>query len=269
MSSDGAGAARAGQEVDAALVEGVDLLCLDAGNTIIFLDHPRIASFLAARGIDTTADALVHAEGIAKRGLEGSGEALVRVRWAHESAPGALGWGLVIGTTVARGAGVPEAGSPELLDGLWEEHVRWNLYSRVPDGLVASLQRLRAGGVQVVVVSNSEGMLARLFDALSLTPAVDAIVDSGLLGVEKPDPRIFAAALEVASVAPERALHLGDTFATDVAGARAARIRTALLDPHDHYAGLHLDVPRVEGVEQVADAILASRTLRSPAPLFE
>ena len=53
-----------------------------------------------------------------------------------------------------------------------------------------------------------------------------------------------------------RALHLGDVFATDILGARAAGLRHALIDPHGHYAGRHLDVPRVPGVVEVACAIL-------------
>jgi HAD superfamily hydrolase (TIGR01509 family) len=239
-----------------ALVENVELLCLDAGNTIIFLDHPRIARFLVERGVDTTADALVRAEGVAKRGLEGNGDGeLVRVAFSHQKEPGALGWGLVIGTTIALG-GTPRDRLVPLLDELWADHVRKNLYSLVPPGLPASLERLRAAGVKTAVISNSEGMLKRLFDELEITSHFDTIVDSGLFGVEKPDPRIFQVALEMFSVPAERALHLGDTVATDVDGARAAGIRTALLDPYLHYDGLHTGIPRVESVEQVADAIL-------------
>ena len=57
-----------------------------------------------------------------------------------------------------------------------------------------------------------------------------------------------------------RTLHLGDMFATDILGARAAAIRCALIDPYKHYAGRHAGVPRVPGVVEVARAIVAQRT---------
>jgi hypothetical protein len=59
----------------------------------------------------------------------------------------------------------------------------------------------------------------------------------------------------------DRALHLGDTYATGVLGARAAKIPVALVDPHDHYAGLHLDVPRVSGAADVARMIARLRSM--------
>lgn len=58
---------------------------------------------------------------------------------------------------------------------------------------------------------------------------------------------------------PSRALHLGDTYATDVLGARAANVRVALVDPHGHARGRHLDVPRVPGAAEVADVIARTR----------
>ncbi|HWL89060.1 MAG TPA: hypothetical protein VNO21_24825, partial [Polyangiaceae bacterium] len=69
---------------------------------LIFLDHPRIARLLSARGVETTTDALVRAEGSAKRGLEGNGSGeVVVVPWRYEKEPGAGEWGRVIGTTIA------------------------------------------------------------------------------------------------------------------------------------------------------------------------
>ncbi|WP_394833336.1 HAD-IA family hydrolase [Pendulispora rubella] len=246
--------------IDRALVERVDLLCLDAGNTVVFLDHARIARFLESRGVEVELSELVKAEGSAKRGLagDGSGE-VVAFEWAHQGEPGGAEWGKVMGTILALGGRIPRVRVPELLAALWAEHLRFNLYSRVPEGLPAAVSRLRAAGVKVAIISNSEGRLAALFEELGILACFDRVVDSGVVGVAKPDPRIFTFATEAFGISPDRALHLGDTFATDVAGARAAGIRTALLDPFLHYPGLYPDVPRVDSVEQVADAIVDLR----------
>jgi FMN phosphatase YigB (HAD superfamily) len=45
----------------------------------------------------------------------------------------------------------------------------------------------------------------------------------------KPDRRVFEAALAIAGVGPEEAVHVGDSVANDVAGARAAGVRPILL----------------------------------------
>jgi putative hydrolase of the HAD superfamily len=56
------------------------------------------------------------------------------------------------------------------------------------------------------------------------------VVTSAGSGVRKPDPAIFAAALELAGCGADEAVHVGDTVAEDIAGAEAAGIRALLLD---------------------------------------
>jgi len=238
------------------LVRDVDLLCLDAGNTVIFLDHARVARLCEPLGFATTADALVRAEGETKRALE-RGEALERA-WSHADRPAVRGWGQTVGTMLAS-AGLPRERVPPLLDALWPEHCARNLWSLVPAGLVDALGRARKRGARVAVVSNSEGMLEALFEQLGIRHAFDLVVDSGVVGVEKPDPRIFRIALERFGVPPARALHLGDHYTTDVLGARAAGVRVALVDPHGHLAGRHPEVPRVPGAPEVAAALARAR----------
>jgi FMN phosphatase YigB (HAD superfamily) len=242
--------------VDPTLVRDVDLLCLDAGNTVIFLDHARLARIAVAEGFDVSAEALVRCEGEAKRLQEDGG--MEDFDWTHRAAPGGAGWGRMVGTILRR-AGVPAAALPALVSKVWVEHVAFNLWSLVPDGFGAAMDRIRALGVRTAIVSNSEGMLDVLFDRLGVTEHIDVLVDSGKVGVEKPDPRIFQLALDGAHATKERALHLGDSFPTDVLGARAAGIRVALIDPYGQLAGRHLDVQRVPGVVAVADAIAALR----------
>lgn len=244
------------EESLASLVRGVELLSLDAGNTVIFLDHARLAKLLARAGFHVTASALIEREGEAKRMLEDG--SILKPTWDHHGAPGAIGWGNTVGTIVHL-AGVPLDRVPSILAQAWKEHVDLNFWSLVPEGLGPALDAIRARGVKVVVVSNSEGMLEPLFDRLGILRSFDRVVDSAKVGVEKPDPRIFEHALTPYGIAPANALHLGDTFATDIAGGRAAGLRVALIDPFHHYAGRHLDVPRVPGAVEVAKAILAQR----------
>jgi putative hydrolase of the HAD superfamily len=240
-------------KVDPSLVRDVALLSLDAGNTVVFLDHARVARIVARAGFEVSVEALVVAEGAAKRALEDG--SLLDV--PHEDAA-ARGWAAVVGTMIAE-AGVPRAEVDRVVAWLWREHRALNLWSLVPDGLAPALERARASGVFVAIVSNSEGMLAPLLESVGLAHAIDAVFDSAIVGVEKPDARIFRIALDRFGVAPERALHLGDVYATDTVGARAAGLRTALVDPHAHFAGRHVDVPRVPSAAAVADALVAAR----------
>jgi putative hydrolase of the HAD superfamily len=219
---------------------------------VIFLDHARLGRLLG--GI--APDVLVEAEGRAKRLAESGG--LVEVEWSYRSRPGAAAWGRMV-ATIAVSAGVPRATVAALLDVVWRDHEVKNLWWKVPEGLGEALDAMRAVGVKVAIISNSEGMLERLFRELGLLPHLDLVVDSGLVGFEKPDPRIFRVAFDAFRVAPANALHLGDVFATDILGARAAGCRHALVDPYDHYAGLHPDIARVPGAVAVAHAITAER----------
>lgn len=238
------------------LLSGVELLCLDAGNTVIFLEHARLARLAATHGHALSVDALVVAEGDAKRLAETGG--LLDLAWQGAGEPGALGWGRMVGTLYSR-AGVPAGALVPLVEAAWRSHVDYNLWSKVPIGLGDAVEAFRATGGRVAIVSNSEGMLASLFAKLGIAQHFDLVADSGLLGVEKPDPRIFEHVLRELSVPPTAALHLGDVFATDVLGARAAGVRVALIDPFDHYAGRHDDVPRVSGVASVARALATRR----------
>ena len=249
-------------DVPRALVSGVCMLCLDAGNVVIFFDHARVARLANAAGERVTAARLVETEGEFKRGME-TGD-VVDVDWSDKRAPGAAGWGRYVVTMLAR-AGTPIDLVGPLLDKLWIDHKELNLWSVVPVGFNDAMAKIRALGVKVVLVSNSEGMLAELFAELGILGSFDLLLDSGKIGIEKPDPRIFQIGLERFRTRADEALHLGDTYATDVLGARAAGLRTALVDPHGHYAGEHLDVPRVAGVVEVAEAIAESEEGRQDA----
>jgi putative hydrolase of the HAD superfamily len=64
---------------------------------------------------------------------------------------------------------------------------------------------------------------------LGLLPAVDGFWVSDTMGYRKPDPRAFAPALAAAGYEAARCLYVGDSRATDIAGANAAGLRSVLL----------------------------------------
>lgn len=93
-------------------------------------------------------------------------------------------------------------------------------------------------GFAVAVVSNSDGTIEDTLRRLGVCQVgegsgapVRTVVDSGVVGAVKPDPRIFEIACERLGVAPERAVHVGDALSADVGGARAAGVRPVHLDP--------------------------------------
>ena len=103
--------------------------------------------------------------------------------------------------------------------------IRFRAYPEVP-GVLA---RLRDGGARLAVVSNWDVSLHDVLERTGLRPLVDAVVISAELGVAKPDPAIFRAALERLGATADGALHVGDSLEDDVAGARAAGLEAVLV----------------------------------------
>ncbi|GJM90333.1 hypothetical protein PR202_ga06601 [Eleusine coracana subsp. coracana] len=106
-------------------------------------------------------------------------------------------------------------------------------YSVFPDAQ-RFLRWLRSRGLVVGLVSNSEYRYRDVvLPSLGLNQGSewDFGVFSGMVGVEKPDPRIYEMALEAAGgVAPEEALHIGDSMRKDYAPARSVGMHALLLD---------------------------------------
>jgi putative hydrolase of the HAD superfamily len=145
---------------------------------------------------------------------------------------------------LARALGVAEEkldAATVALSGIFGEIGAWG--TLIP-GSVEGLRLLSATGVRVGIVSNSDGTVEERLRAEGVAQvgegegvAVEVIVDSGRVGVQKPDPRIFHYALEAVGVAADRAWHVGDSVAMDVHGALAAGVTPIHLDPFDDCPG--------------------------------
>jgi len=134
----------------------------------------------------------------------------------------------------------------ELFD-VYARAAAWRVFPEVPEALRA----FRARGLRVGVVSNFDARLVGLLEHLGLAPLVDRAVHSTRVGVAKPDPAIFQAALEALGVAPSEALHAGDEVVADVEGALAAGLRAVFVDRHGRPAALPPGVPRVRSVAEI------------------
>ena len=136
-------------------------------------------------------------------------------------------------TEVLRAALPDHARAAHDLRGALLGALRFRPYPEVP-GVLAELGDM---GIARVVVSNWDVSLRDVLDRTGLTALLDGIVISAEVGAAKPDPAIFAAALAVAGARPDEAVHVGDTVAADVAGARAAGLRALHLDRSGADAG--------------------------------
>ena len=107
-----------------------------------------------------------------------------------------------------------------------------------------------------VVTNGAPEMQSAKLEALGLDDAFDVVVHAGYDAPAKPSPEPFETALSALSVRPERAVHVGNSLRSDVAGARAAGVRTVWLaekaDPStvpdpDHAISTLSELPSVVG----------------------
>jgi len=152
-----------------------------------------------------------------------------------------------LGVAGAAGAQGPVAAGPDAL-GLAEVTPR--------DGVRDVLERLRAAGLHLAIVSNiDDDQFETIWKALGLDDCFDTITTSEAAGSCKPDGRIFEVARAKAGVAPEAVVFVGDSLQHDVAGANAAGMRSVWLSseptapgsPHvpDHVIGDLRELPEL------------------------
>jgi putative hydrolase of the HAD superfamily len=156
--------------------------------------------------------------------------------------------------TLFRSSGVPAERMPEVRNCLGELHRERHLWCSVKERTREALGRLRAAGLRLGIVSNSDGRVEEALAASGMRDLFDVVIDSGLVGVEKPDPAIFRAALDALGIGPEEALYVGDLYEVDVVGARAAGIEAVLLAPSSPGPGRPCST--AESIDELVDALL-------------
>jgi putative hydrolase of the HAD superfamily len=205
-----------------------DAILFDAGGILVLPDPQVLGPLLAYYGGDPSVDAhrRAHYAAMAAKSLAGSTEGV---------------WGEYNGAYV-RAVGVPDhdvESAAMVLERTRNPHLwRW----AIPES-VEALRRLDALGVPMGVVSNASGQIEEVLSRSGVCqvgagPGVEVrvVIDSDVVGVAKPDPRIFEPALEhFPGVDRTRIVYVGDSITMDIDGARAAGLHPVLLDPYgDH-----------------------------------
>ena len=225
----------------------VRAVLFDAGHTLLELDNARLTAQLGSRGHRVSERQVVEAERRARIRLDGE--------QAAQPTRARLGAGRYLRYLLG-GLGITG-----------EEDVAaitaWRRGFNLPVGLchqadaqaVDALTSLRAAGVITGVVSNSNGSVRQALERAGLAPLLDFVIDSTVVGIAKPDPRVFALGLQAAGVEAREAVYIGDSYFVDVVGARGAGLGAVLFDPGGVWGAR--DCPSVAGLREAADRATA------------
>ena len=104
---------------------------------------------------------------------------------------------------------------------------------RFLDGAQETLETLRGEVPLAAVTNGAPEMQAAKLRGLGITDYFETIVYAGYDAPAKPAPDPFHRALEPLGVSPERAVHVGDSLGSDIAGAQAAGVGSAWLPGDD------------------------------------
>ena len=232
-----------------------EAVLLDVGGIFHLPAHDRIVGAFARADVTVPTDVLdrAHYAGAAQFTVDYARDLDWKVRWRD----------YLDGYMTVCGVGDDPSIREEVHTHLDSEFSVGDLWSRIIPGSVDGLRVLVATGVHVGIISNADGTVAQRLAAeevLQVGPGigvdVECVIDSGAVGVSKPDPKIFRLALDAIGVAAADAWYVGDMPAIDVVGARAAGLWPIVMDPFGFNNGA--DFALVRSLRDVADLVSAS-----------
>jgi HAD superfamily hydrolase (TIGR01509 family) len=210
----------------------LEAVVFDAGGTLVRLDFEWMAAVAREYGYRVDPETLRRAELMGRRRYDAS-----RATGVGSSPPlGGAGDVRDYFGGMLMAVGIPSSVIGTLVVRYLARERQSGLWSRPNEGARAAIDWVVSKGLRCAVVSNSDGRADWHLRHSGVRSGLEFVVDSHVVGVEKPDPRIFAIALERLGVAPDRALYVGDIRSVDETGARGAGMRFVLLDPEGAYA---------------------------------
>jgi putative hydrolase of the HAD superfamily len=198
-------------------------LIFDAGYTLLEMDYAQVTGFLRSRGHVVDEPAVVDAERRARLRLDAEQAA----RATRER----TGEGRYVRYLLEH-LGIADDAERRAV-------AEWRRGFNEPIGLChradgqarKALQAARDAGAAVGVISNSNGSVRLALERAGLAAYLDFVIDSSVVGVSKPDPRIFRLGVDAAGAGPDATVYVGDSYFVDVVGARKAGLGAVLFDP--------------------------------------
>ena len=224
---------------------------LDVGGVLLLPEHERMLGALVRAGFTPSDEVLDNAHYAGAARLD---EKTVTGEWPNY-------WRHYLDAYITT-CGVPEEMRDDAHQHLDSEFAIVGSWTRVAPGSPDGLRALQATGVRLGIVSNADGTIEQMLRDAELVQVgegagvpVEVVIDSTVVGVAKPEPRIFELALDAMGVDPRDAWYIGDMPAFDVVGARNAGVRPFVMDP----CQLHLDADydRVASLTELAALVSA------------
>ena len=236
----------------------VKALFFDAGNTLVFADTSKTLAPLHSMGIRPSREQLFAAECAAK--LRRDDEAAQGAKLADRDY-----WDIFYSTLLAAleederaqaaiaGADRYSGFQMQIKQRLVRKSQAAANWELVVPGTREVLMDLRTR-YRLAVISNSDGHMASLIARVGLGDCFEVVIDSGIVGHQKPDVRIFQAGLSTLGVGAVESLYIGDIYSVDYTGAQAAGMQALLFDACGAYRERGL--PRVENMAELHERLM-------------
>jgi putative hydrolase of the HAD superfamily len=209
-------------------------ILFDAGGVLVLPDPTVLGPLLGYYGGDPSVEAhrRAHYAGMAAKSAAGSGEPF----WDEYN------------HSYVRSIGVSDGDADAAVNSLHHTRNAYLWRWPIPESR-AALAELAAAGVPLGVVSNASGQIEDVLSRSGVCQVGDGpsvsmrvIVDSHVVGVSKPDPRIFDFALgHFDHAEPHEIAYVGDSVTMDIGAARGAGLHPILLDPYDDHPDADFD----------------------------